>query len=76
MKIRPHFLEMINQEIKTNEYRLATQERRSYNIGDKLVLISNQDNKSYVKTVILGKQVYKSWDDALFGRWETDFKGF
>ena len=30
MKIRPHFLEMINQGIKTNEYRLATPERRSY----------------------------------------------
>ena len=53
MKIRPHFLEMINQGIKTNEYRLATPERRSYNVGDKLVLISNQDNKSYIKTVLL-----------------------
>ncbi len=76
MKIRPHFLEMINQGIKTNEYRLATPERRSYNIGDKLVLISNQDNKSYIKTVLLEKIVYKSWEEALSGRWEADFKGF
>ena len=76
MKIRPHFLEMINQGIKTNEYRLATPERRSYNIGDKLVLISNQDNKSYIKTVLLEKTVYKSWEDALSGRWQADFKGF
>lgn len=76
MKIRPHFLEMINQGIKTNEYRLATPERRSYNIGDKLVLISNQDNKSYIKTVLLEKTVYKSWEDALSSRWQADFKGF
>ena len=76
MKIRPHFLEMISQGIKTNEYRLATPERRSYNIGDKLVLVSNQDDKRYIKTELLEKTVYKSWEEALLGRWEADFKGF
>ena len=76
MKIRPHFLEMIDQGIKTNEYRLATPERKSYNVGDKLVLISNQDSKHYIKTVLLEKIVYKSWEEALLGRWEADFKGF
>lgn len=76
MKIRPHFLEMISEGTKTNEYRLATPERRSYNIGDKLILVSNQDDKRYIKTVLLEKTVYKSWEEALLGRWEADFKGF
>ncbi len=76
MKIRPHFLERIRQGIKTNEYRLADPERESYNIGDNLVLISNQDENQYVKTVIIEKNIYKSWEDALVGRWEDDFKGF
>lgn len=76
LKIRPHFLENIKQGIKTNEYRLATPERKNYNIGDKLVFVSNQDNKNYVKTVLLEKYIYKNWKDALKERWKDDFKGF
>lgn len=76
MKIRPHFLEMIRQGSKTNEYRLATAEKRGYNIGDKIVLISNQNEVDYIKVTLLEKHIYKSWEDALEGRWEEDFKLF
>ena len=75
LKIRPQFLELIENGTKKHEYRLNTQERKSIKIGDQITLISNQDDSKYINALVTSKQEYKSWEEALNEHWEDDFKG-
>lgn len=75
LKIREKFIDLIKEGIKKHEYRLASPERRNIKIGDNLVLISNQNNKNYVRTTVVAINIYNSWQDALKNYWEEDFKG-
>ena len=75
LKIREKFIEPLKNGIKKHEYRLASLERRSIKIGDNLVLISNQNDKNFVRTTVNGINIYKSWREALEKYWEEDFAG-
>ena len=75
LKIREKFIEPLKQGVKKHEYRLASPDRRTIKAGDNLVLISNQNNKNYVRTTVTGVAVYSSWREALLNYWEEDFKG-
>jgi len=75
MKIREHFVSLIRDGIKTHEYRLADPKYVDINIGDVLILISNQNLNEYVKVVVDSIEKCDSWDEALKNRWKLDFKG-
>lgn len=71
-KIRPHFLPLIRNGVKTHEYRLATNDIR---VGDVLVLISNQDSSDYEKVIVKKIEHFTNWEEALYNTWENDFRG-
>lgn len=75
LKIREKFINPLKEGVKKHEYRLASPERRTIKIGDNLVLVSNQNNKNYVRTTVVGITIYHSWKEALLNYWEEDFKG-
>lgn len=75
LKIREKFIESLRTGVKKHEYRLASPERRMVKIGDNLVLISNQNKKNYVRTIVTGISFYKTWQEALEKYWEEDFAG-
>lgn len=74
-KIRPQFLSLIKSGIKKHEYRLASPKYTSLNVGDRLILISNQDSKKFVVTQVNKKTKFFDWESALEEHWEDDFKG-
>jgi len=75
MKIRDHFLQLIKDEIKKNEYRLASPKYKDIHVGDVLILVSKQDKNRYEKVVVEEITKYKNWNDAFQNRWESDFRG-
>ena len=75
LKIREKFIESLRTGVKKHEYRLASPERCLVKVGDNLVLYSNQNKKKYIRTVVTGINIYKSWREALEKYWEEDFAG-
>ncbi len=75
MKIRPHFLDLIRNGVKTHEYRLADPKYSDINVGDVFILVSTQNDKDFTKVKIDGIEKYKSWEEALRDKWQDDFKG-
>ena len=73
-KIRPQFLELIENGSKKHEYRLNTPDRSCIKNGDRITLISNQDSSNTLMVKAVSKEVYSSWEDALKENWEEDFK--
>lgn len=74
-KIKPQFIEPIYKGIKKNEYRLNKPECGALTNGDRITLISNQNEDDAVIVACRGKQVYCSWEDALKDNWKEDFNG-
>ena len=74
LKIRDKFIADIKNRVKKHEYRLASPERMQAKVGDTFVLISNQNQESFVRATIKGIKVYSSWNEALIENWEQDFK--
>lgn len=75
MKIRPKFIDLIKSGKKKREYRLCDETRQSIRIGDRIVLVSNQNHNEYVAVIVTDKKVFKNWDDALEEYWKEDFSG-
>ena len=75
MKIKPHFLPLIRNNIKKHEYRLAAPKYDSIKVGDILVLTSNQNKEDYEKVTVEKISIYKTWEEAFKDKWEKDFKG-
>ena len=73
-KIRPPFLSLIKSGIKKHEYRLASPKYTSLNVGDRLVLVSNQDSRDFAVTRVNKIVKYYDWESALEKHWEEDFK--
>ena len=73
LKIKDKYIQEILLGNKKREYRLATSERKQIKVGDTLVLISNQDQKKFVKVTVKRKEIYDSWEMALSKYWEQDF---
>lgn len=74
LKIRDKYIENVRKGIKKREYRLASPDRLDIRVGDNLVLISNQNNKEYVRTTVKRITLYRGWQEALKDNWQTDFK--
>lgn len=74
-KIRPKFLSLIKSGIKKHEYRLASPKYTSSNVGDRLILVSNQDSRDFVVTRVNKIMRFFDWESALEKYWEDDFKG-
>lgn len=75
MKIRPHFIASIRKGTKKHEYRLGDAARCKIKTGDILVLVSNQDASDYVRVKVDSSARFSNWDEALDGRWKSDFYG-
>lgn len=73
-KVRPKFLSLIKNGIKKHEYRLASPKYTSLNIGDRMVLVSNQNSKEYSIVRINKIMKFFDWESALEKFWEDDFK--
>ena len=74
LKIRDKFIDNVATGLKRHEYRLATVERRQIQIGDTLILVSNQNRRKFVKVIVKGVSKFASWEQALKDNWEQDFK--
>lgn len=74
LKIRDKFIDLVKSGVKKHEYRLGEPERLDVKIGDTLVLLSNTNKKSYVRTTVTNIIKYDNWQDALEKNWENDFK--
>ena len=74
-KIRPPFLSLIKSGIKKHEYRLASPKYTSLNVGDRLVLISNQDSREFAVTRVNKITKFFDWKSALQEHWQDDFNG-
>lgn len=72
LKIREKYLPHIRSGVKKHEYRLASVERLQINVGDILVLISNQNRKDFVKVSVKSKVIYSTWEEAVNKNW-SDF---
>lgn len=75
MKIREHFIPLINDGIKKHEYRLADPKYADVHVGDVILLISNQNPLNYTKIVVDKIEMYKTWDEAFQDKWQDDFRG-
>lgn len=75
MKIREHFIPLINEGIKKHEYRLADPKYADVHVGDVIILISNQNSENYKKVIVDKIEHYNTWDEAFDNRWKNDFKG-
>lgn len=74
-KIRPPFLRLIQSGVKKREYRLANPKYTSLNVGDRLILVSNQNKQDFAVVKINKVTKYQDWESALEKHWEEDFKG-
>lgn len=74
-KIRPPFLSLIKSGTKKREYRLASPKYTSLNVGDRLILVSNQDTSDFVVTRVNKINKFCDWESALGEYWKEDFKG-
>ena len=74
-KIREKFIKSVENGTKKHEYRLASEENRRIQIGDNLILISNQNKKNYIRVTVDAFTIYNGWREALKDNWENDFKG-
>lgn len=74
-KIRPQFLDPIEKGVKKHEYRLNSLERSEIQNGDRIILVSNQNDNDFVVVSVKGTIKYPSWEEALKDNWEEDFKG-
>lgn len=70
MHIRRKFLSLIEAGNKKREYRLNNPERQEIETGDILILIASEDDSVVLKTKVLGKEAYGSWDEILAKHWE------
>ena len=75
MKIKPCFLELIKAGKKKHEYRLNTPDRRSLSIGDKIILVSNENPNDVLVVTITDISIHPNWLDALKDFWKKDFEG-
>lgn len=73
-KIRPKFLPLIRNGVKKHEYRLASPKYTSLNVGDRFILVSNQDSNDFVITRINKITKFYDWESALEKHWKDDFK--
>ena len=73
-KIRDKFIDSVRNGEKRHEYRLASIENREIKIGDNLILISNTNKESFVRTTVKGIRLYIGWEEALHDNWQEDFK--
>ena len=73
-KIRPKFLPLIRNGIKKHEYRLASPKYTSLNVGDRFILVSNQNSKDFVITRINKIAKFYDWESALEKHWKDDFE--
>lgn len=74
MKIRDKYIKEVRDGVKKHEYRLASPDRRAVRVGDNIILISNTDKKSYVRTTVKRITTYRDWKEALEKNWQNDFK--
>ena len=58
LKIRDKFINEITHGSKRREYRLANEERQKIQVGDTLVLISNQNKRNFVKVTVKRIKIY------------------
>ncbi len=75
LKIRKRYLNLVRKNIKKHEYRLSAPKYDDLVIGDVLILQSNQNKYDYEKVEIKSIKKYKTWEEALDGRWKNDFFG-
>ena len=75
MKIREHFIPLINKDIKKHEYRLDEPKYADIHVGDVIILISDQNSRNYIKVVIDKIEHCNTWDEAFNNRWQDDFNG-
>lgn len=73
-KIRSKFLPLIIKGVKKHEYRLASPKYTSLNVGDRFILVSNQDSNDFVITRINKITKFYDWESALEKHWKDDFK--
>ncbi|MDY4787893.1 MAG: hypothetical protein SO253_01080 [Bacilli bacterium] len=74
-KIREHFISLTEKGIKKHEYRLADPKSKNINVGDILILVSNQNENNYVKVIVDAINKYPDWKSALQNYWQEDFNG-
>lgn len=74
MKIRDKYIKEVRDGVKKHEYRLASPDRKAVRVGDNIILISNTDKKSYVRTTVKRITTYRDWKEALEKNWQNDFK--
>ena len=74
MKIRDKYIKEVRDGVKKHEYRLASPDRKAVRVGDNIILISNTDKKSYVRTTVERITTYRDWKEALEKNWQNDFK--
>ncbi len=73
LKIKDRFIQSILDGTKTHEYRLGTPERSKIAIGDRLILISNDNPNKLCTVAVTSVESFLNWEDALKGDWEEDF---
>lgn|SRR5574344_1168048 len=73
--IRPEFLPLIRQGIKQREYRLNSPNRQPIQAGDILYMESTEDSKDYIRVLVLAKEIFPNWEEALKDTWFKDFQG-
>ena len=74
-KIRPPFLALIKNGIKKHEYRLASPKYTSLKVGDRIILVSNQNHDDFIIVQINKIMKFYDWESALEKYWRDDFKG-
>lgn len=74
MKIRDKYIKEVRDGVKKHEYRLASPDRKAVRVGDNIILISNTNKKSYVRTTVKRITTYRDWKEALEKNWQNDFK--
>ena len=72
-KIRPEFLELVKSGKKKHEYRLCIGERASISYGDRILLISNDNDKDNITVNVNEVKKYDCWEKALNDNWTCDF---
>lgn len=74
-KINSKYNDSIRKGVKTHEYRLANEKNRKIKKGDILTLVSLDNFEDYTRVFVDSVEFYANFEDALAGKWQTDFEG-
>lgn len=71
--IKECYILPILNNIKKHEFRLFNEKRQAITIGDLLILNSNEVKEHYIEVLVIGIEIFSSWDEVINKYYSSEF---